>query len=324
MSSTPKPFTTHEEQLEILMRRGMLVESKEDAIRFLERVNYYRLSGYWHLFRQEEDGALLDDFKSGTRFEDIVSLYNFDVSLRQATFCALSAIEVSIKKLLGYHLGEIDPLIYTYPNKLHPKALLLSKTPTKGNPNPPTEYKAWLKHYERNEFASRNQPFVVHNKDRYGKNLPIWVAVEVMTWGTMSHLYDISPDVVRDHVASRCGVSAPQLSSLLGALNYVRNICAHHDRFYNAGLRYPKDLCLDSSIVDTQGSQPGDTYYHLLMIQYLQKSLGVGDLSALPNVLREYPSVPSMPISSMGAPENWEDNSLWREEEREDKYRLLG
>lgn len=324
MSSTPKPFKSHEEQLEILTRRGMLVESEEGAIRSLERVNYYRLSGYWHSFRQEKDGMLLDDFKPGTRFEDIVSLYNFDVSLRQATFCALSALEVSIKKLLAYHLGEIDPLIHAKPNKLHPKALSLSKKPTKKYPNPPTEYKAWLKRYEGDKNASRNQPFVVHHKDRYGKNLPIWVAVEVMTWGTMSYLYGISPNVVRDHVASRCGVSAPQLSSLLGALNYDRNICAHHNRFYNAGLRYPKDLRLDSSIVDTQGSQPGDTYYHLLMIQYLQKSLGVGDLSALPNVLREYPSVPSMPISSMGAPENWEDNSLWREEKREDKYKLLG
>ena len=307
----------------------MLVESKKDAIRLLERVNYYRLSGYWHSFRQEKDGTLLDDFKSGTRFEDIVSLYNFDVSLRQATFCALSVLEVSIKKLLAYHLGEIDPLIYTDPNKLHPKAKLPSKTQAKKKSNkkksnPQTEYEAWLRYYEGNERASRNQPFVVHNKNCYGKSLPIWVAVEVMTWGTMSHLYDISPNVVRDHVASRCGVSAPQLSSLLDALNYDRNICAHHDRFYNAGLRYPKDLRLDSSTVDTQGSQPGDTYYHLLMIQYLQKSLGVGDLSALPNVLREYPSVPSMPISSMGAPENWEDNSLWREEKREDKYKLLG
>lgn len=43
-----KRFKTHDEQIALLRERGMLIESDLDACWLLERVNYYRLSGYWY------------------------------------------------------------------------------------------------------------------------------------------------------------------------------------------------------------------------------------------------------------------------------------
>ncbi|MBF1680420.1 MAG: Abi family protein, partial [Rothia sp.] len=87
MPSNPKPFKTHEEQFGILSRRGMTTVSHENAIKFLEGVNYYRLSGYWYSFRvkakksskqKSNRNKRLDKFEVGTTFDDVVSLYRFD------------------------------------------------------------------------------------------------------------------------------------------------------------------------------------------------------------------------------------------------------
>ena len=51
---------------------------RESAEATLRRVNYYRLSGYWYPFRKQAEGGREDDFYEGTRFSDVVSLYEFD------------------------------------------------------------------------------------------------------------------------------------------------------------------------------------------------------------------------------------------------------
>ena len=40
------------EQLELLKSRGMVVTDEASALDYLERVGYYRLSGYWFPCRQ--------------------------------------------------------------------------------------------------------------------------------------------------------------------------------------------------------------------------------------------------------------------------------
>lgn len=42
-----KPFKTYDEQLDILKRRGMIIEDEDYALKVLKSENYYRLSGYW-------------------------------------------------------------------------------------------------------------------------------------------------------------------------------------------------------------------------------------------------------------------------------------
>ena len=41
---------------------------------------------------------------------------------------------------------------------------------------------------ERNRAYCQNVPYVVHNIDKYGR-LPVWAAVEIMSFGTLSMLY---------------------------------------------------------------------------------------------------------------------------------------
>jgi len=41
-----KPFTTHDEQLDILQKRGLIIADRKGAGAFLSYCNYYRFSGY--------------------------------------------------------------------------------------------------------------------------------------------------------------------------------------------------------------------------------------------------------------------------------------
>lgn len=46
-----KPWMSIEEQLTRLQERGMQISDADKARECLERIGYYRLSGYWYDFR---------------------------------------------------------------------------------------------------------------------------------------------------------------------------------------------------------------------------------------------------------------------------------
>ena len=72
-----KPYLTIPKQLTLLQLRGMVVEDEGKAAHYLKTIGYYRLSGYWFLFRQRDDNdpdTLLDEFVEGTNFQQIIDL----------------------------------------------------------------------------------------------------------------------------------------------------------------------------------------------------------------------------------------------------------
>lgn len=51
----PKPWKSYQEQLDQLIARGMSVTDNAKALDYLERIGYYRLSGYWFAFRERTE-----------------------------------------------------------------------------------------------------------------------------------------------------------------------------------------------------------------------------------------------------------------------------
>lgn len=115
-----KPFKTYSQQVELLRSRGMMIDDDRLAQKRLENLNYYRLSGYWHTMRRidPETKDSLNEFRPGASLSLVVELYSFDERLRAAAFADLARIELSVRALIGYHLGEIDPLIHLKPELL--------------------------------------------------------------------------------------------------------------------------------------------------------------------------------------------------------------
>ncbi len=76
----------------------MSIEDPARARRILERVNYYRLSGYWYSFHElGSDGTSRSGcFVKGTELSDVVALYDVDERLRIAVFAFADRASVPV------------------------------------------------------------------------------------------------------------------------------------------------------------------------------------------------------------------------------------
>lgn len=301
MSEDVKAYKDYGQQVEILADRGMDMGDRGAAAEMLRKVNYYRLSGYWYPFRRKTSSGREDAFYAGTRFTDVVALYEFDARLRAATFAALMPVELAVRALLGHGLGRIDPCAHLDQLKLGPVA-------QKGD-----DYARWVRRYEEVLLQSR-EDFVAHHAEKYGGRLPVWAAIEILDFGSLAHLYGFAPQDVQRFVADACGLSAPQLTSWLRALNVMRNICAHHGRLFNrVHTIVPKLPRIGRHPdLDAVSADMSRTFGQLTLIQFLSDRLGVGRSRLLPAVVKSFPAVRIVPNSHMGVPAGWQNASpLW-------------
>ena len=246
-----KPWKSYEEQLDLLISRGLAVTDRSKALDYLQRIGYYRLSGYWYPFRERSGPFMfldqrglkpvkkqrkvvilaLDQFRPGARFEDAVKLYVFDKKLRLLAMDALERIEIALRVDISHSLGEIDPVAYLRPELFHH-----SFSRDLNNGKGVTRHHEWLGRHARLINESKEE-FVRHNKARYGLPLIIWVACEVWDFGTMSRLYAGMREEEQDAISAKYGVhNGRTFASWLRSLNYLRNVCAHHSRLWNRNI----------------------------------------------------------------------------------------
>lgn len=304
MDTPPKTFRTYEQQVELLISRGMHVPDKIFASHQLKLINYYRLSGYWYPFRvKATQHVRYDSFINGTDFMDVLRLYDFDARLRIATFSALSDIELWLRANLGYRLGQIHQYAH-----LEPEVLEIQ------NHKRQQQYSRWVSKYER-ELSNSKEDFVKHHRGKYSGRLPVWAAVEVLDWGALTYLFSFSPRYVKEAIADSCELSVPQFESWLKSLNAVRNTAAHHGRLFNRShaLR-PKLPATGASItIDAIRQRSNKTFAMLSLIQYLRQAMGIGPSSMLIKSIEHYPlGIAQMPLSVTGAPTDWRELDLWK------------
>ena len=243
-----KPWRSYAEQLDQLMTRGMIVTDRALPLDYLERIGYYRLSGYWSACRERRrfcpldeqsrkpsrvkvESIALDSFQTGTKFEDAINLYVFDKKLRLLTMDALERIEVAIRVDLSHTLGKLDAFAYLEPLLFHgdfSAALQEDRGVSK--------HHEWLgKHAQL--ISRSKEDFVCHNRTKYGLPLAIWVACEVWDFGTMSTLSGGMRESEQDAIPTKYGVGNGRVfATWLRSLNYFRNVCAHHSRLWNRNI----------------------------------------------------------------------------------------
>ncbi len=113
--SYEKPWKSYQDQLNQLIERGLNVTDRPKALHYLERIGYYRLSGYLYPFKERsgiccplaaENGKkfkkgstnrlVLNNYKQGACFQNAVELYVFDKKLRLLVLDALERIEIGL------------------------------------------------------------------------------------------------------------------------------------------------------------------------------------------------------------------------------------
>lgn len=246
----PKPWKSYQEQLDQLIARGMTVTDNTKALDYLERIGYYRLSGYWFAFRErtelccpldphsgkkpkkvKQDRLPLDDFRPGTTFQNAVDLYVFDKKLRLLVLDALERVEIALRVDISHSLGKHHKFAYLQPELFHESfsSKLDGQTGL-------TKHHGWLSKHATLINRSK-EDFIRHNKEKYGLPLAVWVACEVWDFGTLSTLFDGMTEADQDAISSQYNISNGRIfASWLRSLNYLRNVCAHHSRLWNRNI----------------------------------------------------------------------------------------
>lgn len=209
-----------------------------------------------------------------------------------------------MRALIGHYLGEVDPLIYSKPELLGGSAGLPARS---GSTE--TVHEAWLRKFESALKMSR-EDFVAHHNECYDGVLPVWVAVEVMDWGMLSHLYRMAPNWTRKKIADVCQLTAPQMESWLKCLNILRNYSAHHARLFNRVFDIKPKLSRDERFNMIRGVK-NRVFGQLTLLRYLHAELDLPGESRLPEVLGTFPHSDLVPFSRIGAPADWYEHSLW-------------
>jgi len=303
-----------------------------------------------------ERTRVLDDFRDGTHFSDALDFYVFDKKLRLLVLDALERVEIGIRTDIAVLLGVHDPWVHRDPSKLHgnftrpnvPSARLtqiqaLSKQRPKlspqdiarsvgvgvktvnfvlSNPRKASQSKLdeWLYRLDA-KFKKSKEDFAKHFKERYPSDLPpIWVAVELWDFGTLSHFFSGMKIADQDAISARYGIpSGDILEGWLRNLNDVRNFCAHHSRLWNRNLPFIPTWPTPGQI-PTLDHLVGQThslsrfYAPVVILRHLLLTINPTTTWAerLSEHVATLPANPYVTLASAGFPENWADQDIWK------------
>ncbi|MVW70598.1 Abi family protein [Bordetella sp. 15P40C-2] len=325
MSTYNKPYLTCEQQLSLLKDRGLDVTDEAAALACLRRIGYYRLSAYWYPLRQtvllQTAGSpkvavqRADAFRPGSSFEQVLALYVFDKRLRLLVLDAIERIEVALRVDVSYRLGERDPFAHMNPAMLHGN-FAKKVHPATGR----TAHQNWLDKHQQMVARSR-EDFVRHYKQKYGEPFPVWVSVELWDFGMLATFYQGMRVDDRDAIAERYGLPDGQLlQSWLRALNFVRNVAAHHSRLWNKNLvdqpKLPRAGVMPAfDLVIGQPAVASRLFVMLCILLHLMRVVSPNSTwpARLRRLLDDFPAVSGLSVADMGFTPGWENHPLWQE-----------
>ena len=268
-----KPWKSYQEQLDILKARDLKVSDEVKALNYLERIGYYRLSGYWYPFRENDpDNARQKQncFRDESYFEDAVKLYVFDKRLRLLALDALERIELALRVDISHLLGKGDVCGHENPALFHGG---FSKHVDKKFKT--TLHQSWLDNFNKQIYRARRGPFIQHYQQKYQGKLPVWVACEVWDFGGLSKIFAGLKLSDQQLIATKYGALTvlsgkrnTALQKWIRSLNFIRNVSAHHSRLWNVNILERSDLPDDDYWKDLDNQKP---FFYFCMMQTLLK-----------------------------------------------------
>jgi len=280
-----------EKQLAQLKKRGLKVHNDKYALHVLEHINYYRLSGYFAPFQSQKDA-----FDYGTSLDDILHLYEFDRVLRNLLAEGLARIEVSCKTQIAHYIalkygafGYIQDCNFDFKK-----------------PQVHICHAEWLDKVRQNINRS-HESFKKHffNKYHSESDLPVWMAVELMSFGDVSHLYRGMKKQDRQDVArGYFQIDQKLMCSWLHTIVYIRNLCAHHSRIWNRKLAIRP--LLNKKDFNWRGIDNSKIFAVILLIKKMTLFQGKWDewSGKFLSLLNDFSKID---VSKMGFPSNWEE-----------------
>jgi abortive infection bacteriophage resistance protein len=313
-----KPYLPVSDQLALIKGRGMVISDDALAQTYLNRIGYYRLSGYWYPYRQSTGSgpsfAVGDNFRAGTKFSEVVGLYVFDKMLRLLMLDVIERIEIALRVQITLELGKLGPHAHRDAAALHPN---FQRPSAPGSSE--SHHQKWLRLHD-DAFSRSKEEFAKHFKAKYaGEDPPIWIAAELWDFGAMSVLYSGMRKPGQTSVAQLFGVpSFKIMETWLRALNVTRNMCAHHSRLWNKPIAVPPKWPTPAECADL-GHIANDTHartrlYGIACIcAFLLKTINPNSswIDRFKTHASAFPKSSVIRIGSAGFPVDWDKANLW-------------
>jgi len=257
-----KSFKTLDEQIDILISRGLVINDVDKAKKILLRENYFFINGYRHLFMKSWKDT---SFIPGTTFEELYAMFVFDRKVRNIFFKNLLIVENNIKSLISYQLSKQ----YGY----HEREYLDPKNFTKDSMKVRQVHDVLNKVKRQIRVNGKQHTATMHYINNYGY-IPLWILVKVLSFGIISELFNILDESDKISISSNYDVEPETLEIYLTILSNYRNLCAHEDILYDHR---------------TQKSIPDSRYHYLLNIDTVDDEYiyGKNDLFSVVIILKQ-------------------------------------
>lgn len=291
-SKIPKSNIEH---LVLLKSRGMTVINEERALFILDKISYFRLSGYWFQNYIDLNSKM---FIKGTTFEGAFDKYCFDKEFRKIILSELEKIEVAVRAKIinSLSLKYNDPFWFENSN-------LFQST---------IKHEALLDKLKI-DFKKSDELFVSSFKKKYSNELPpSWIMLEITTFGSLSKLYENLNNYDKRMIAKYFNLPEKVFESWLHSIVYIRNVCAHHTRLWNRKLTISPKLLRNTEMGwSSNYNNNNSSYFIILIITYLLKTVNPHSTlkAKLINLFDNFTMIDN---KIMGFSPSWMDEDIWQ------------
>lgn len=292
------PLDTHD-LVCLLKARGLAFSNELKAKKQLLSVDYFKLAVYLRVF---EADIISHKYVSGATFDHALELYAFDRELRALIFRAMQDVEIALRsRMIHFFSMSLGPFWFNDETVAKDRAVFYQ-----------TVHKIW------SELSRSKEDFIQDYFMKYELPMmpPAWKTVEVMSFGTLSKVFEnVRDNDAKKAIAKSFGLPKyTYLESWIKCATVLRNACCHHARVWNRRFawkpklpeRLPKRWVSNASEI-----RPQKLYAQLCYIAYLEQSIrpNSGFVKGLKTLLKKYKNVD---VRLMGFPQGWQEEKLWR------------
>ena len=256
-----KKATTLDEQIELYKNRGCELDMPiEDIENILLDVGYYRLGFY--AFPFEETYPTTENrshqYKQGTKFSEIVTLYKFDFALRTVLSKYINYIEVNFRTKLVYFASNYykdDPTWFI---------------------NHKIMAKSYIDNFDGKIYNEirKNQKIIQRHHKKYinDKYAPAWKLFEYATFGSVISTYQSLLNIdIRTEIAQKYNIrNESVMLCYIRTMRNIRNMAAHDGVFFDCKL---ERQLKNGPALSINNENNSNLYSAILVMQYLLKGV---------------------------------------------------
>lgn len=280
--------STIKEQIAKLRERGCIIENEELARETLKYINYYRLSNYFVPFEVSKH-----KYEEGTTFEKGLAIYELDRKLRSILLSALEEVEIALRAAISnYHALKYGAMGYLNPNTFDKSH----------------NHQSFIGRINHLIECNDEREFVKHYNSKYGGRFPLWVVMELFSFGTLAFFYkDMQAQDKKKLANEYYNCSPTELDNWVFCLNELRNYCAHYNRLYaNTFPVIPKTpKCVEQEL-------KSDVFGYIMVMKQIYHNRSNWNERVVKPIARMIrKNTQYVRLSDLGFPENWEEQMMF-------------